>query len=393
MNKDAALSQLCEPDASLISRITSTENMEKAYSRTQKGKAKYRREALMFSKDETSNLLKLQQEIRNGSYMPEPLFVFKVFEPKPRLIHAPHYRDKIVQIAVINVLKKVYQPRFIYHTYSCLDDKGTHKCVTAIYKMMRKAKWEYGTNAYIVKIDFRKFFYSIDRDILKRILLKRINCPEAYALICKIVNVSESMGDKGLPLGNATSQLFANILLNEVDQYAKRRLKIRHYVRYNDDIVIIANGKEKARSALSSIGSFADVHLNLQLNCDKSKIFPIEQGVNTVGFKIYSTHLLLRNDSKKKIKRKLSKFKRLLIEEKITPEKVEQILNSWLGHAKQCNYWNFLCKLLNKFDYIQYVNDALKVNLEVINNAISNQQRIRTISVQSHNERRRTLYR
>ena len=326
-----------------------------------------------FSKDETANLIQLQCELRDGTYKPEPLFAFDITEPKPRVIHAPHYKDKIVQLAVVNILKEIYQPKFIYHTYSCLDNKGTHNCVSAIYKMMQKAKWQYGESACIVKIDIKKFFYTIDRDVLKYLLRKNIYCDRAYALLCTIISMAECMGDKGLPLGNATSQMFANIILNEVDQHAKRNLGIKYYVRYADDIVMIVNGRNEAHKVLKEISDYVTTKLNMQVNEKKSKIFPIAQGVNTVGFKIYPTHLLLRNDSKKKIKRKLSKFKRLLIERKITTEKVEQIMNSWLGHAKQCNYWNFLCKLLNKFDYIQYVNDVLKVNLEVINNAIPNQ--------------------
>lgn len=322
-----------------------------------------------FSKNETDNLLHLQKELIDGTYKFGGYIEFKVFEPKERVINAPHYRDKIVQLALNTVLKEIYQPLFIYDTYSCLDDKGTHACVQRIRYFMRKAYWEYSDDAYIVKIDIKKFFYTIDREVLKRLYAKKILCKDTLALLYKIIDSAKAIDKLGLPLGNTISQISANVDMNETDQYAKRRLKLKYYVRYADDIIIIVKNKECAIKTLSEIKEYTESKLNLKLNMNKSKIFPINQGVNAIGFKIHPAHMLLRNDSKKRIKKKLRKFKDLLINEEITIEKVEQILNSWYGHAEQACSYMFVQSLLEKFDYIVLTNKVFKVKRGVIENA------------------------
>jgi RNA-directed DNA polymerase len=310
--------------------------------------------------DEIYNLLQLRTEIKSGTYSFSGYINFKVTEPKVREINAPHYRDKIVQLAINNVLKEIYQPKFIYDSYACLDDKGTHACVKRIYYFMRKAKWEYGDGATIVKIDIKKFFYSIVRGILKELIARTIKDEETLNLVYIIIDSADEIDVVGMPLGNTISQLCANIYLNEIDQYAKRSLSLRYYIRYADDIVAIVENKERAKEVLELIRVRVETKLQLKLNENKSKTFPIAQGVNAIGFKIYPTHMLLRNDSKKRIKRKLRKFRPMLIEEKISIEKVEQILNSWHGHAEQANVYGFVQSLLKRFDYIKLVNKKSK---------------------------------
>jgi len=337
--------------------------LEKAFSKSQKGHSKYDREALEFAMDEVYNLLQLQKEIKDETYEFSGYTTFTISEPKERVINAPHYKDKIIQLAVNRVLKEIYKPHYIYDTYACIDGKGTHACVKRIQYFMRKAKWNYGDGAYIVKIDIEKFFYTIVREILKTLLTKKIKCKKTLQLLYKIIDSARLIDVLGLPLGNTLSQLCANICLDVVDQYAKRGLGLKYYVRYMDDITIFVESKERAKEVLELIRGCVESRLHLKLNSSKSKIFPISQGVNTIGFKIYPTHMLLRNDSKKRIKRKAKKMKRLLINKEMTIETAEQILNSWHGHAKQCCSYNFIQSLLRKNDYI-YMNKkgVLKVN-------------------------------
>jgi len=287
-----------------------------------------------------------------------------VHEPKERVIDAPHFKDKMVQLAINNVLKEVYQSCFIYDSYASLDNKGTHKCVDRIQHFMRKAKWEYGEDAYIVKIDVRKFFYTIDREVLKRTLGKKIKCEKTLRLLYKIIDSAEDIDLIGLPLGNTLSQIDANIYMNKIDQYCKRKLRLRYYVRYMDDMIIVVKNKKKAKEARENVSSFIKSELKLNINKNKTKIFPINQGVNAIGFKIYTTHRLLRNSSKKKIKRKAKKMRHLLEEEKMKPEKAEQILNSWKGHADNGCSYNFIEKLLERNNHI-YMNKkgVLKVDM------------------------------
>lgn len=340
----------------LIDRITAKENMYDAYKQTLKGDGKYKKEAMLFSLDETYNLTELRQSLIDGTYKFSGYIEFYVYEPKERLIHAPSYRDKIVQLAINNVLKEIYNPTFIYDSYACIENKGTHKCVDQISYFMRKAKWEYGEDAYIIKMDIEKFFYTIDREILKEIIRKKIDCEKTLRIIYEIIDSADEIDYRGLPLGNTLSQLFANVYMNEIDQYAKRNLSLKYYVRYADDTIIIVKDKETANKVLDDLIQYYNSRLKLKMSLDKTKIFPIAQGVNAIGFKIHTTHRLLRNDSKKKIKRKSKRFPDSIAEGRMTVEKAEQILNSWLGHAKHGNSHNFIQGLLERNNYL-YLNN------------------------------------
>lgn len=351
----------------LFEQIVDPGNIERAYRKTLKGKNKYSREAIVFSMDETYNLNALRKSLLDGTYCFDGYMRFKVYEPKERIIDAPHFKDKIVQLAINNALKQIYQPCFIYDSYASLDNKGTHKCVDRIQHFVRKAKWQYGGGAYVVKMDVRKFFYTIDRDVLKELLPKKVRCRKTLTLLCGIIDSAEQIDVRGLPLGNTLSQICANIYLNKVDQYCKRRLGLKYYVRYMDDIVIVVENKDRAQEVKALVAVFLKDALKLDVNENKTKTFPLAQGVNAVGFKIHPTHRLLRNDSKKRIKRKAKKMKRLIAEGEMTKEKAEQILNSWKGHAEHGCSHNFIGRLVAKNDYIYSdTNGRLKVDMSKI---------------------------
>lgn len=353
--------------STLFEQIIDIENIEKAYKQTRKGKRKYKVAAIKFARDETYNLLRLQNELKEGTWTFGEYVSFRVFEPKERVIHAPSYECKIVQLAINNVLKNVFNTKFIYDSYACIDGKGTHKAVDRVSYFMRHAAWRYGKGAYIIKLDIKKFFYSIDRTVLKEILGDDIKCNQTLVLLFKIIDSAKVIDSLGLPLGNTLSQPFANAIMNKLDQYCKRVLRIKYYVRYADDVVAIVESKELAIQILRKMTQFLNTHSHLQISEHKTKIFPLEQGVNAYGFKIYKTHRLLRDDSKKKIKRKTKKMPRLIVEGKMTVEKAEQILNSWLGHAKNGNSFNFIRSLIARNSFI-YLNNkgVLKVNLKEV---------------------------
>lgn len=344
----------------LFEEIVDIGNLEKAYKQALKGSTKYGFEALEFSINETANLMELRRKLLDGTYQFSGYIRFKVYEPKERIIDAPHFVDKIVQLAINDILKEFFLPTFIYDSYACLDNKGTHKAVERVSHFMRKASWEFGEEAFIVKLDVRKFFYTIDRDILKVILKeffsKKIKCARTLYLLFEIIDSADDVDLLGLPLGNVFSQLGANIYMNKLDQYSKRKLSLRYYVRYADDVIVIVRNKDEANRILKLMIEFLGNHLALNVNEKKTKIFPIEQGVNAYGFKIYKTHRLLRNDSKKKIKRKTKKMRRLIAEGLMTVEKAEQILNSWKGHAEYGNSYNFIQRLIRNNDHI-YMNE------------------------------------
>lgn len=353
--------------SNLFNEITNIDNLYKSYNQALKAKNKYSAEAIEFSMNETYNIYKLQRDLITGDYQFEGYIRFKVYEPKERIIDAPHFKDKIVQLAINNVLKNIYLQTFIYDSYACLENKGTHKAVDRVQRFLRKSSWEYGQNTFIVKFDISKFFYSIDRKILKRLLTKKIKCKKTLVLLYHIIDSASIIDKVGIPLGNTTSQLFANIYLNELDQYCKRKLHIKYYVRYMDDVVAIVKNKEDAKEIMKLMIDFAETKLNLKVSEKKTKVFPIAQGVNAFGFKIYKTHRLLRNDSKKKIKRKTKKMKHLIKENKMEIYTAEQILNSWFGHAKHANSYNFINKLMDKNKHV-YLNNkgSLRINLKEV---------------------------
>ena len=351
MNKDIKPNRK-EALMSLYERIYDTKNLEESYKRTQSGNRKYRKEAIYFAMSKERKLRCLQKELEDRTYRPGGYVEFYVYEPKKRLVHAPHIRDKIVQFSIHTVLQGIYRSVFIKDSYACLEEKGTHEAVHRIQHYMRLAQWKY-EEPYIVKIDVRKFFYSINRDILKTIYRKKI--PESEQDFLRILDMivdSSPEGEKGLPLGNVTSQDFANIYLNEVDQFCKRYLGLKWYVRYMDDICIIVKDRETARNVLAKIRTYVKDHLDLELN-EKTHIYPLAQGINTLGFRIHTTHLEVRNSSKAAMKRRIKKIDEKVQSGRLTKKQAQQAVNAWLGHARHSNSYNLAKKIFEKYDYIQ----------------------------------------
>lgn len=336
----------------LYDKIVDYNNIKNAYEQVLKFGRRYKRDAIQFSLKEDLNLVALWQELKNGTYQISPYIRFKVYEPKERWVSAPAFRDKIVQFATHTVLKEVYKNVFIQNSFACIDGRGTHSAVDKVQKNMRIANRLFD-DAWIVKFDVSKFFYSIDRTVLKTILRKKISCTKTLWLLDNVIDSSPE-GQAGIPLGNVTSQLFANVYLNELDQYCQRFLKARYYVRYMDDVVAIVDTKEHAQKLLKEMKLFVKKRLNIEANPKKSQIFPLKQGVNAYGYKIWTTHRLVRNQSKKAMKRKMKGLDWKLKNGEISIEKVNQIAMSWLGHARHSNSYNLSKKIFVKYPYIKF---------------------------------------
>lgn len=228
---------------------------------------------------------------------------------------------------------------------------------------MRVARAKWGDEAMVIKLDVRKFFYSIDRDILKSVLAKRFKKlkkkhPEKYQdflklyrLLCKVIDSSPE-GERGIPLGNVSSQDFANIYLNELDQYCIRYLGTTLYTRYMDDVIVIAPNKATAREWLTKIKAFLDEKLHLETN-SKTKIFYLRQGVNAYGFKIKTTHLLIRTESKRAEKRRIKKMVEKMKAGLLTMKAVVNAVNSWLGFARWASAYNLSKKIFAPYPFIK----------------------------------------
>ena len=287
----------------------SYENILKAHKLSRKGKG-YREEVILFNLKQEEYAMWLYENLSNMTYKHGGYTTFYIYEPKMRKIEKSRYIDRIVHRWVVdNFLIPYFVPTFINTTYACLKDRGMHKaCLDLQFAMKHcKRKWD---NYYILKMDVRKYFQNIGKGILYNVLKKKINDKKLLWLLKEIIYSNE--GEKGLPIGNYTSQMFANIYLNEMDQYIKHQLHCKYVFRYMDDAVILLKTKEEAKDALEKITIFLRDKLELELN-SKTQIFKNTQGVNFCGYKINEYRIKIRDKGKKKLKKKIKKLKYMIV--------------------------------------------------------------------------------
>ena len=312
----------------------------------------YKNEVISFEFNLENNITNLLRNLQNGTYKLGKYFVFTIYEPKERKIQALPYKDRIVhQWYVEEFIKPYIVPKFIYNSFACLEDKGTHKAVEEVQKEMRIMKRTY-ENFWILKCDIKKFFYSINPRILFEIMKKYIAAVHILNLTrILIFNGTVNNTQIGIPIGNYTSQFFANIYLNELDQYIKRTLKIKYYTRYMDDFILILKNKQECIYIKNLIEHFLNETLNLELNY-KSRYYPYKMGVNFCGYRIFTTHKLLRTSSKKKIKKNVKIWNKQHENHTLNYYYALQSLNSWIGHSSHCNSYLLQKKILNSCNFL-----------------------------------------
>ena len=253
-----------------------------AHQLSKKGKG-YREELMLFNLKQEEYLMELYKSLKEQKYKHGGYTTFYITQPKPRKIEKSRYIDRIVHRWVVdNFIEPYFVSTFINTSYACIKNKGMHKACLDLQKAMLHCKqvWK---DYYILKMDVKKYFQNINKDILLNILNKKILDVKLQWLIKEIIYSNGK--DKGLPIGNYTSQMFANIYLNEVDQYIKHHLKCKYYFRYMDDSIILLRTKEEAKYVLQKIEVFLKERLELKLN-SKTQIFKSKQGVNFCGYKI-----------------------------------------------------------------------------------------------------------
>lgn len=282
-------------------------------------------EILKYEEDLETNVANLLNQLKNDEYKLGKYREFTIYEPKERIIKSLPYKDRIVQQwYVYEFIKPYIIPRFIKDTYACLDNRGTHKCVLQTQKYMKQMNKKYKTY-YIIKGDIKKYFYSIDKDVLFKIMHKYIKDKKLLELTKIFIYDNDSK--KSIPIGNYTSQYFANIYLNELDQYIKNELNIRYYLRYMDDFCILISNKNKAKLIYTKIETFLNINLKLQMN-NKSRYYPSKFGINFCGYVIHENYILLRKRCIKNLKKK---------------SKEENFdINIYKGHLLYANCFNFI---------------------------------------------------
>lgn len=330
----------------LWAQIATFEALHAAYLKARRGK-RFAMDTLRFSANLEQEIGTLANELRSGVYHTGEYRRFSVFEPKKREIAALPFRDRVVHHALVTTIEPIFESRFSRDSYACRVGKGTHAGADRLTAFLRRAgrMWQ---NVYVLKADIAKYFSSIDHLALKEILRRKIACPETLALIDNIINSWNGTTGKGLPIGNLTSQLFANIYLNELDQFVKQVFHWRFYLRYVDDFILIGGDKAELNNAKRVIQEFLQSQLKLELN-KKTSIFPAKLGVDFLGYRIWKTHRLLRKRSVIAMRRKLTAFQKLYASGEIDQGGIQASVMSWLGHAKHANTYTLQKKLLGNF--------------------------------------------
>jgi len=289
----------------------------------------------------------LYEKLKSQTYKHGGYTTFYVTEPKLRRIEKSRYIDRIVHRWVVdNFLKEYFEKSLIFHTYACIKNRGMHKACLDVQRVMKHCKiiWK---EYYILKMDVRKYFDNINKDILFNILKRKISDKKLLWLLQEIIYsncTKEELNNKlllrkGLPIGNYTSQLFANIYLNELDQYAKHILKIKYYFRYLDDIVLFAKTKQETKDFLEKIKVFLQESLDLELN-EKTQIFKGKQGVNFCGYKINEYRLKIRDRGKRKLKKKIKELKYNIRIGKIDSKEAKRYLAGHIGYVHYADIYN-----------------------------------------------------
>lgn len=323
-------------DGTLFDYITSKEVVEIAYKQTQKGSPKHKRPAVRFRENETANLDTIIYSVKNQQWKPKGYYKFEITDPKHRIIFAPAYEDKIVHHMLYQVLRELYEPKFIYDSFSCIRNKGNQRAVKRLQQHYYNASREY-KEVYLVKIDIRKFFHTIPRDILKRIYAKDIKCNRTLNLIYSIIDSSPK--EIGLPLGCVTSQLGANVIMNPFDHYAKRVLKVKYYLRYADDIFMLLPSKELADKVLYCSQEF--ITKELKMGFASGKCFSTKVKGNStnpivgLGYKIYPKFILMKSLNKRRIILAVNKYKRNPI------SSTRNSLLAYKSYLNACNSFSF----------------------------------------------------
>ncbi len=309
------------------------------------------------------NLLRLQEDLLAETYQPGAYHNFQIYEPKQRLISAAPFRDRVVHHALCNVIEPIWEARFIHDSYACRVKKGTHRAVVRAHDWVK----EY---PYALKGDIVKFFPSIDHEILLNILRRYIADEPTLRLAAAILRSGEGIqadeyamqwfpGDdlftplrpRGLPIGNLTSQFWANVYLNELDQSVKRELKCAAYLRYADDFLLFADDKAQLWQWCGEIQEFL-AHLRLTAHPRKTTVLAVKNGVDWLGFRIFPTHRRLRRASVRRAFGRLKAQQAAYARGDIGEAHLTASVQSWIAHAQWANTRGLRRRVLGQFAFV-----------------------------------------
>lgn len=316
--------------------IISVENLLAAWREFVRGK-RGRADVQLFERNLMANILSLHSDLAHSTYRHGPYEAFRVADPKPRHIHKASVRDRLMHHAVYRQLTPFFDTLFIADSYSCRPRKGTHKALARFRKFAGKVSQNNTKTAWVLKCDIRKYFASIDHAVLSALLGSYVPDIRVQHLLSTIIDSFSSIrADKGIPLGNLTSQLFANVYLHELDRYVKHTLRMRYYVRYADDFVLLSSDREELVEVLWQIETFLRQTLGLALHQDKVHIRTLASGIDFLGWIHFPDHRVLRTTTKR----------RMLGRVACVEDQDDALVQSYLGLVRQGNTYKLQVHVL-----------------------------------------------
>lgn len=337
-------------------QIIAFANLLQAARQAQRGK-RFQASVLQFNYSLESQLIALQTELTTQTYQPGPYTTFNIYDPKHRLISAAPYRDRVVHHALCNIIQPLFERTFIADSYANRLGYGTHRALRRFIHFSR-------TTPYVLQCDIQKYFPSIDHALLKAILRRKIKCPETLWLLDTIIDHSNPQlpvhhffpgdtlltvleGRRGLPIGNLTSQFFANVYLNGFDHFIKEQLKIKQYIRYVDDFALFHQDRNVLVAARQALEDEL-AQLRLRIHPVKSQLFATRVGANFLGFRILPqgeaypkpVKLRIRNHNLRRGKRRLKQLQADYACGKIDFQRLDASIQSWLAHLNQADTWH-----------------------------------------------------
>lgn len=344
---------------SLWPELTSFANLMLAAKRAAAGK-RFRPDVAAFLLDLEGHVLGIQRDLIAESYQPGPYRTFQIQDPKPRLISAAPFRDRVIHHALTQVLEPVFEPRFSKDSFACRAGLGTHRAVEQAKRGVR----EY---PFVLKCDVRKYFASMDHGILMELLARAVKCAPTLRLAARVIAcssfqeevVSYFPGDnlftpferrRGLPLGNQTSQFFANMYLNPLDQFINRELRPALYVRYVDDFLVFGRVKEGLHAAREAIAGVL-AGLRLDLHPRKSRIYRSAEGITFLGWRLFPDRSRLVRDNVVRFRRRMRALQLGAASGEIEWNEISQRVRAWIAHAAHGDTWKLRERVLGQFAF------------------------------------------
>ena len=374
----------------LYEDICNYENLEKAFTKARKHKT-LKPYIIEFEEKLKENLLQLQEELITQTYKPRPLKTFIIRGPKTRKISKSDFRDRVIHHAICNIIEPIFDKTFIYDSYANRIMKGTLKAIERFDEFKRKVSKNNHKACYFLKADIKHYFDTVDHQILFNILARKIEDEKVIWLIKQIFDNHKTIeSGKGMPLENLTSQFFANVYLNELDQYVKHFLKAKYYIRYVDDFIILHGSIDQLQQYEKEINKFLKEKLSLELHPDKSKILKLQKGANFLGFRIFYNHKLIRKKNLKKFERKFNKLKKEYNEGVIKRERVIEKFEGWIAHISYADTYKYKRHLIREINKnFPIIKSAKSINTKKHQNYL---KRTESSNVQFSSQKTLQLY-